>query len=87
MQVSHPPGRLTLPRQLLTDKHFVYTPSNRTDVASTIARARERMVHEALQAELREIARQAQLPGVLPAPKPAQRVRAGLGDAVNLPTL
>lgn len=39
---TRPSGRLTLPSQLLTDRHFVYTPSMHTDVARTIARARER---------------------------------------------
>lgn len=83
----HPPGRLTLPSLLLTDRSFVYTRADHTDVARTIARARERMVNQALQTELREIAAQALLPGVVPPPKPIQRVRAGLGHPIDLPFL
>lgn len=83
----HPPGRLTLPSQPLTDKHLVYTKADHTDITQTMRRARERMVNEQLQNELREIARQAQLPGISPTPQPVQRIRAGIGRAVCLPNL
>lgn len=85
--VSHPPGRLTLPSMPLTDKQFVYTRSESTDVAMTIQRARELLIHQRLKAELREIASQALLPGVLPKQAPAQKVRAGIGQSVRLPTI
>lgn len=84
---TRPSGRLTLPSQLLTDRHFVYTPSMHTDVARTIARARERMMNQALQIELREIAKQPLLPGVPAITKPTQRVRAGLARPIDLPNL
>lgn len=83
----HPPGRLTLPSQLLTDKHFVYTKAINTDITQTLRRAREQLVNQQLQQELREIAAQAQLPGVPPMQAPAQRIRAGIGRAVSLPNL
>lgn len=87
MPVLHPPGRLTLPSQPLTDKRFVYTSADQTNVARTMARARERLLAEALQRDLRAIAAQAQLPGVVPKAPPAQRLRAGMGHAIALPTL
>lgn len=83
----HPPGRLTMPSQLLTDKHFVYTKADHTDITQTMRRARERMVNEQLQAELREIARQAQLPGIAPVQTPPRRVRAGMQRQPVLPQL
>lgn len=84
---SHPPGRLTMPSQLLTDKHFVYTPAMHTDISRTLQRARERMARQQLQAELREIANQSLLPGVLPAAMPTQRIRAGMHRPPALPLL
>lgn len=85
--IAHPPGRLTLPSQPLTDKHFVYTPAMHTDIAHTIKRARERLLNQQLQADLREIAKQALLPGVAPAAKPVQRIRAGMQSPPALPSL
>ena len=85
--IAHPPGRLTLPSQPLTDKHFVYTKADHTDITQTMRRARERLVNEQLQAELQAIAAQALLPGVSPMQPPVQRVRAGIGRTLSLPTL
>ena len=83
-----PPGRLTLPSQLLTDKHFVYTKAINTDITQTMRRAREQLVNQQLQQELREIAQQALLPGITPMQQaPVQRVRAGIGRQVSLPAL
>lgn len=87
MPVSYPPGRLTLPTQRITDKHFVYTRSIDTDVARTIQRARDRLTRMHLQTELREIAQQARLPGVIPAHPTVKRLRAGIRSVISLPTL
>lgn len=84
---AHPLGRLTLPSQPITDKHFVYTKADHTDVTRTMQRARERMVNEALQAELQAIAQQALLPGVIPVHTTVQRLRAGIRSVISLPTL
>lgn len=87
MPVSRPPGRLTLPSQPLTDKHFVYTRADHTDVARTIARARELLAAQQLQRDLRAIAQQALLPGVVPQAPPVQRLRAGMAARISLPKL
>lgn len=85
--IAHPPGRLTLPSQPLTDKHFVYTKADHTDITQTMRRAREQMVNKQLHAELQAIAAQALIPGVAPMQPPMQRARAGIGRTLCLPTL
>lgn len=82
---QHPPGRLTLPRVLLTDRAFVYTNSTATDIRATLQRARHLQAQQALQQRLDAAQAQPALPGVPPAPP--RRVRAGLGQPLVLPSL
>lgn len=46
---TRPPGRLTLPRVLLTDSAFVYTCAAATNVAETISRERRLLAQEQAQ--------------------------------------
>lgn len=84
---QHPPGRLTLPRVLLTDRAFVYTNSTATDVRTTMQRARHQQEQEALQQRLAAAKAQPALPGVPEAPP--RRLRAGLaqGQPLALPQI
>lgn len=74
---QHPPGRLTLPSVLLTDRAFVYTNS-----AATMQRARHLQEQEALQRRLAAAKAQPALPGVPEAPP--RRMRAGLAQGQHL---
>ncbi|WP_312569114.1 hypothetical protein [Comamonas sp.] len=78
------PFRTTMPRQLLTDRSFVYSDSNNTDVASTIRRERERLAQQQLQTELAATRAQQVLPGI---PTTTRRLRAGLQQPLALPQL
>ena len=84
---SHPPGRLTLPSQLLTDRSFVYHDSASTDVAATIRRERERLARQKLQAELAATQAQQALPGIPATARTSHRLRAGLQQPLALPQL
>ena len=83
----HPPGRLTLPSQLLTDRRFVYHGSASTDVAATIRRERERLARQKLQAELAATQAQQALPGIPTTARTIRRLRAGLQQPLALPQL
>ena len=84
---QHPPGRLTMPRVLLTDRAFVYTNSTATDIRATLQRARHQQAQEALQQRLAAAKAQPALPGVPEAPP--RRLRAGLaqGQPLALPQI
>lgn len=83
---QHPPGRLTMPRVPLTDKAFVYTCSAATDVQATFQRARLQLQQEAIRQQLAEAQRQPALPGIAQ-PRTVQRLRAGIGSVIALPSL
>lgn len=83
----HPPGRLTLPSQLLTDRRFVYHGAASTDVAATIRRERERLAQQKLQAELAATQAQQALPGIPTTARTTRRLHAGLQQPLALPQL
>lgn len=82
---QHPPGRLTLPRVLLTDRAFVYTNSAATDVRTTMQRARHLQAQEALQQRLAAAKAQPAQPALPGVPEaPPRRLRAGLAQGQHL---
>lgn len=81
------PHRITLPRQLLTERGFVYSNAASTDVAATIRRERERLARQKLQAELAATQAQQALPGIPTTARTTRRLRAGLQQPLALPQL
>lgn len=81
------PHRITLPRQLLTDRGFIYSDSASTDVAATIRRERERLAQQQLQAELAAAQSQQALPGIPTTTRTIRRLRGGLLQPLALPQL
>ena len=84
--MNHPPGRLTLPRVLLTDHAFSYTKAVATNVQATWAREKRLQEQEAIQQQRAAATAQPQLPGIAPQPSNA-RTRAGMGAVIALPSL
>lgn len=84
--MNHPPGRLTLPRVLLTDRAFNYTNSADTNVQATWEREKRLQQQEAIHQQRAAQLAQPLLPGIVPQPTTA-RPRAGMGTAITLPSL
>jgi len=84
--MNHPPGRLTLPRVLLTNRAFNYTSSAATNVQATWEREKRLQEQEAIQQQRAAATAQPQLPGIAPQPSNA-RTRAGMGAVIALPSL
>ena len=84
--MNHPPGRLTLPRVLLTNRAFNYTSSAATNVQATWEREKRLQEQEAIQQQRAAAAAQPLLPGIAPQPSNA-RTRAGMGAVIALPSL
>lgn len=85
--VTHPPGRLTLPRVPLTNRAFAYTRSDATDVATTIERERQLLAEQIARQHAQHQDTQPLLPGMPQQPPKVTRLRAGLGQVIELPAL
>lgn len=83
--MNHPPGRLTMPRVLLTDRAFSYTKAVATNVQATWQREKRLQEQEAIKQQ-RAAATAQPLPGIAPQPSNA-RTRAGMGAVIALPSL
>lgn len=84
--MNHPPGRLTMPRVLLTDRAFSYTKAVATNVQATWQREKRLQEQEAIEQQRTAQLAQPLLPGISPQPTTA-RPRAGMGTALTLPNL
>lgn len=84
--MNHPPGRLTMPRVLLTDRAFNYTKAVATNVQATWEREKRLQQQEAIEQQRAAQLAQPLLPGIAPQPTTA-RPRAGLHSAPALPSL
>ena len=82
--IAHPPGRLTLPRVLLTNRAFNYTNSADTDVQATWEREKRLQEQEAIDQQRAAQLAQPLLPGI---PAATRRLRGGLHQPLVLPQL
>jgi hypothetical protein len=82
--MNHPPGRLTLPRVLLTDRAFSYTKAVATNVQATWEREKRLQQQEAIEQQRAAQLAQPLLPGI---PAATRRLRGGLHQPLVLPQL
>jgi hypothetical protein len=82
--ITHPPGRLTLPRVLLTSRAFNYTNSAAANVQATCAREKRLQQQEAIEQQLAVQLAQPLLSGI---PAATRRLRSGLHPPLALPQL